>query len=133
MQQPMDWTDGAISAITLFVPDNLMQSTCQFYQKVFGLPSIFSDENSMVFQFGTTLINLLTESAAVELLAPMAVPNVDSRALYTLTVTNTDQIYAELGSRGVEFLNGPIDRVWGVRTASFADPAGHLWEIAQPL
>lgn len=133
MNQPDQWTDGAISAITLFVPDSLMQSTCQFYQHVFGLPSVFSDEQSMVFQFGTTLINLLTESAAVELLAPMAVPNVDSRALYTLTVANTDQIYAELGSRGVEFLNGPIDRTWGVRTASFADPAGHLWEIAQPL
>jgi len=63
----------------------------------------------------------------------MAVPKNDSRALYTITVANTDQIYAELRSRGVEFLNGPIDRAWGVRTASFADPAGHLWEIAQQL
>lgn len=133
MNQPTNWTDGAISAITLFVPDSLMQQTCQFYQHTFGLPMVFSDEQSMVFQFGTTLLNLLTESAAVELLTPMAVPKGDSRALYTITVTDTDEIYAELSSRGVEFLNGPIDRAWGVRTASFADPAGHLWEIAQPL
>ena len=133
MNQATQWTDGAISAITLFVPDSTMQQTSQFYQQVFGLPMVFSDEHSMVFQFGSTLINLLTESAAVELLAPMAVPKNDSRALYTITVANTDQKYAEIRSRGVEFLNGPIDRAWGVRTASFADPAGHLWEIAQQL
>ena len=34
-------------------------------------------------------------------------------------------------SRGVELLNGPMDRPWGIRTAAFADPAGHIWEIAQ--
>ena len=29
--------------------------------------------------------------------------------------------------------NGPIDRVWGMRTAAFADPDGHVWEVAQQL
>ena len=37
---------------------------------------------------------------------------------------------AELARRGVELINGPMDRPWGVRTACFADPAGHIWEIA---
>ena len=37
---------------------------------------------------------------------------------------------AEFASRGVELLNGPVDRPWGVRTAAFADPAGHIWELA---
>ncbi|MFH9400536.1 hypothetical protein ACH4JS_12170 [Streptomyces sp. NPDC017638] len=27
--------------------------------------------------------------------------------------------------------NGPMDRPWGIRTASFEDPGGHIWEIAQ--
>jgi catechol 2,3-dioxygenase-like lactoylglutathione lyase family enzyme len=31
---------------------------------------------------------------------------------------------------GVELLNGPMDRPWGNRTASFRDPGGHIWEIA---
>ena len=30
-------------------------------------------------------------------------------------------------------LNGPMDREWGMRTASFTDPDGHIWEIAQQL
>jgi hypothetical protein len=29
-----------------------------------------------------------------------------------------------------ELLNGPIDRPWGIRTASFRAPGGHIWEIA---
>jgi lactoylglutathione lyase len=26
-----------------------------------------------------------------------------------------------------------MDRVWGVRTAAFADPDGHVWEVAAKL
>jgi uncharacterized glyoxalase superfamily protein PhnB len=33
----------------------------------------------------------------------------------------------------VSLLNGPLDRPWGVRTATFTDPDGHIWEIAQEL
>ncbi|MGH3402377.1 MAG: hypothetical protein ACRDRJ_07680 [Streptosporangiaceae bacterium] len=28
---------------------------------------------------------------------------------------------------------GPADRPWGMRTVTFADPGGHIWEIAQEL
>jgi hypothetical protein len=38
---------------------------------------------------------------------------------------------AELATRGVELLNGPIDRPWEVRTASFRDPGGDIWKIAK--
>jgi uncharacterized glyoxalase superfamily protein PhnB len=40
-------------------------------------------------------------------------------------------VCADLTSRGVKLLNGPMDRPWGIRTAAFADPAGHVWEIAR--
>ena len=36
-----------------------------------------------------------------------------------------------LQARGVELLNGPMDRPWGIRTASFRDPGGYIWEIAK--
>jgi pimeloyl-ACP methyl ester carboxylesterase len=38
---------------------------------------------------------------------------------------------AQRSPRGVELLNGPADRLWGVRTASFVDPGGHIWKIAE--
>ena len=44
---------------------------------------------------------------------------------------DVDAMCAELTSRGVQLLNGPIDRPSGVRTASFKDPGGHIWEIAK--
>jgi catechol 2,3-dioxygenase-like lactoylglutathione lyase family enzyme len=53
----------------------------------------------------------------------------DAAAVYE----DEDAVYAQLGARGVVLLNGPMDRDWGVRTAAFADPDGHVWEIAQQL
>jgi uncharacterized glyoxalase superfamily protein PhnB len=48
-------------------------------------------------------------------------------------VDDADAVCADLKQRGVTLLNGPMDRSWGVRTAAFADPGGHIWEIAQQL
>jgi len=120
-----------IDAITLFT-ENLEQ-TKEFYQNVFGLPIHFEDPNSAVFKFGNTLINLLRISEANELIEPGKVANRESGARYVLTigVEDVDAMCAELAKRGVELLNGPMDRPWGIRTASFMDPAGNIWEIAQ--
>ena len=47
-----------------------------------------------------------------------------------LGVEDFDATCERLREQGVELLNGPIDRPWGIRTASFRDPGGHIWEIA---
>lgn len=49
----------------------------------------------------------------------------------TLTVDDVDALCKVLADRGVTLLNGPMDRPWGIRTASFRDPGGHIWEIAR--
>jgi uncharacterized glyoxalase superfamily protein PhnB len=56
-----------------------------------------------------------------------------SRLVFTIEVEDVDAVCAELAAAGGALLNGPVNRPWGVRTASFADPAGHIWEIAQDL
>ena len=124
------WPRG-IGAITLFVED--LDTTKQFYREVFGLPVTFEDADSAVFKFGDTLINLLKASAALELVEPAAVADREagSRFQFTIEVDDVDATCAELIRRGVELLNGPMDRPWGVRTAAFQDPAGHIWEIAK--
>jgi lactoylglutathione lyase len=38
-----------------------------------------------------------------------------------------------LADSGIQLLNGPVDRAWGLRTAAFADPDGHVWEVAAPI
>ena len=124
------WPRG-IGAITLFVED--LEAAKRFYREVFGLPVKFEDDDSAVFDFGSTIINLLKAAAAREPIAPAAVASRESgsRLQLTIQVDDVDATCAELATRGVELLNGPIDRPWGVRTASFSDPGGHIWEIAQ--
>lgn len=124
------WPNG-ISAITLFVED--LAAAKEFYGRAFGLPVTFEDDASAVFGFGNTLINLLKTTEARELIEPAAVAPRDagSRLQFTITVDDVDAMCAELAARGVALLNGPLDRPWGIRTASFQDPAGHIWEIAK--
>jgi len=128
-----EWDDQSkeIAAITLFVED--LEGTKKFYGEVFTLPVYYEDDNSVVFRFGGTLINLLQVNHAEELISPAAVASssAGSRFVFTITVQDVDAVCEELARRGVTLLNGPMDRWWGVRTASFKDPSGHVWEIAQ--
>lgn len=121
---------GGIAAITIFVED--LAAARRFYQEVFQLPVVYEDENSAVFQFGETVINVLAVTEAPGLVAPAAVASRDAgvRFQFTLGVDDVDATCEVLKERGVELLNGPIDRPWGIRTASFQDPGGHIWEIA---
>jgi len=84
-----------------------------------------------VFNFGNTVINLLKVSQAPELIAPATVagPEAGSRMQFSIEVDDVDAMAADLQSRGVQLLNGPMNRPWGIRTASFQDPAGYIWEI----
>jgi catechol 2,3-dioxygenase-like lactoylglutathione lyase family enzyme len=122
-----------ISVVTLFVED--LPGTMAFYQEVFGLEEVYADENSAVYDFGNMSINLLQISEAPGLIEPAAVAGrtSGSRFQFTIRVEDVDALCTELTARGVSLLNGPMNRPWGIRTASFADPAGHIWEVAQEL
>lgn len=121
---------GAIAAITLFVED--LEAAKRFYREVFELPVAFEDESTTVFRFGETLVNLLKTSEAPGLVEPatVAIRDAGVRFQFTLGVDDVDAMCEELKERGVDLLNGPMDRPWGIRTASFQDPGGHIWEIA---
>ena len=121
---------GAIAAITLFVED--LEAAKRFYREVFQLPVTFEDDNSTVFRFGETVVNLLNASEAPGLVEPATVATQDAgvRFQFTLGVDDVDAMCEKLKGRGVDLLNGPMDRPWGIRTASFRDPGGHIWEIA---
>jgi catechol 2,3-dioxygenase-like lactoylglutathione lyase family enzyme len=122
-----------VGAITLFVED--LRRARSFYEDAFGLAVIYEDEDSAVFELENTLVNLLRAPAAGELIHPAAVadPAAGSRFQLTIWVDDADAACTELKARGVELINGPTNREWGQRTACFADPSGHIWEIAQTL
>jgi catechol 2,3-dioxygenase-like lactoylglutathione lyase family enzyme len=77
----------------------------------------------------------LKTDAAHELIAPATVGgrDADSRFQLTVGVEDVDAVCGELQVRGIELLNGPMDGEWGVLTAAFTDPDGHIWEVAASL
>jgi len=120
----------SLGAITMFVEDP--KRSKEFYERVFELSPVFEDDNSAAFEFENLILNLLVERAAPELIEPTPVAGREAGERFQLTiwVEDADAVVEQLRSAGVELLNGPIDRPWGLRTAAFADPDGHVWEVA---
>ena len=127
-------TAGAFSAgifaITLLSQD--LELSRDFYQNKLGLEEVFKDDVSSVYQAGSTVINLLSVSEADVLLEPAKydASKVGTNSVYTLKCSDVDSVAEQLQNNGVTLLSGPIDRPWGIRTASFQDPSGHTWELA---
>ena len=125
-----------LECITLFVEDLMVSK--KFYHEIFGLKIIYEDADSCVVRLNNLMLNLLKIANAATLVAPFQVAksnisSLSSRMIFTIKVTSVDQVIEELRGFGVTMLNGPFDRPWGRRTASFTDPDHHIWEIAQDL
>lgn len=121
---------NSVGAITMFVEDR--QRSKSFYEKVFDVAAIHEDEDAVAFKFENMIVNLLELRAADDLIDPASVARGEAGSRFQLTiwVEDVDAVCAELESRGITLLNGPMNREWGVRTASFTDPDGHIWEVA---
>ncbi|HZR94274.1 MAG TPA: VOC family protein [Gaiellaceae bacterium] len=118
-----------LAALTLFVEDP--QQSKAFYGGVFEVEPLFEDAVSVALRFENVVLNLLQRGAAVdELLGPTPAADAGASFLLTVAVEDVDATCAELRARGASIEYGPIDRPWGIRTASFADPDGYLWELA---
>ena len=122
-----------LSAISLFVDD--LQAAKSFYRDVFGVEVVFEDEASVCVKFDRLFVNLLHVSAAEEQVEPARVASRDAGSRFQLSiwVDDIEAVCGLLERRGAMLLTGPIDRDWGMRTATFTDPDGHSWEIAQEL
>jgi lactoylglutathione lyase len=122
-----------VGAITMFIEDR--QRAKSFYETAFDVEAVYEDDNAVAFDFENMVVNLLLTREAHDLIGPALVAGQEAGARFQLTiwVDDTDAVCAELARRGVELLNGPIDRPWGLRTAAFADPDGHIWEVAAKI
>ncbi len=136
MNQPADGENGIagmakqVFAVTLFTDD--LAETKRFYGSVFGMPIVHEDPTSLAFAFPNIVVNLVTAAVAPELIepAPVGEPGTPARMMLTLQVDDVDAACERLRAVGVELLNGPMNRPWGPRTATFADPSGHPWELS---
>jgi lactoylglutathione lyase len=122
-----------VGAIILFVAD--LARSKAFYRDVLGLDVEFEDDESVGFKIkGLAFIVLQVDRARVQLRGePTATPRSAATAFLTTFTGDVDALHADLAGRGIDFFQDPADQPWGVRTAYFKDPDGHVWEIAQPI
>ena len=120
-----------IGAMTLFVPD--LDEARKFYAAVFGLDAQVLEENNAMLRFEGVFVFLHQVAAAAEPPPEILEEARKGAGQFAVIVDDVDAVCAEIAARGVRPLTGPADRDWGMRTATFADPGGHIWEIAQEI
>jgi catechol 2,3-dioxygenase-like lactoylglutathione lyase family enzyme len=125
-----DWK-REISAITLYVPD--LGEARKFYADAFGLDAQSVDNDTAMLRFEGIFLFLHQSSAAAQQLPEVLEEAGRGVGQFAIIVDDVDAVCAELAGRGVHLLAGPADRDWGMRTATLADPGGHIWEITQEL
>lgn len=123
-----------INAAVLFVQD--LERSMLFYRDKLGLEVVFADADSFAFRMEGQDFALVKIAAAAEMLNEEVVslpPGAGQRVMLCTDVEDVDAVYQTFTGKGVAFIKPPIDQPWGFRTAYFADPEGHLWEIRCPV
>ena len=120
-------------AITLYCKD--LDQSIEFYRELMELEVVYQDAGSCVFGLGGTVLNLIPTKSAPELVSPMPIADTSAASsnLFTIQVPEVDQLAEKLIGKGANVLNGPMDRSWGIRTLTIADPSGYTWEFSAPL
>ena len=125
-----EW-EKQIGAINLIVAD--LDRSKTFYREVFGLLPQHEEEGLAVFRFKDTYVMVQHDPAHQD--PPGEVLGLARKGVgqFAIIVEDVDAVRAELDEHGVTLISGPADRDWGMRTLTFADPGGYVWEIAQDL
>jgi catechol 2,3-dioxygenase-like lactoylglutathione lyase family enzyme len=125
-----EW-DKQINAMSLIVGD--LERSKTFYREVFGLPPLDEEDDLVVLGFKNMYVALRRDPAHQP--PGREVLDLAQQGLgqFSIWVEDVDAVRSELDKHGVTFISGPADRDWGMRTMTFADPDGYVWQIAQDL
>ena len=108
----------------------------RFYRDALGFTPTFGAENEVYADFdaGGQGIALFQRELMAEAVGAAAGGYVQDAAVLVLATANVDAAAEALRAKGVLLVSEPADRPdWGIRTAHFRDPDGHLIEINCPL
>jgi catechol 2,3-dioxygenase-like lactoylglutathione lyase family enzyme len=125
-----EW-EKQINAMNLTVGD--LERSKTFYREVFGLSPLHEEEDLAVFGFKNMYIALRHDPAHQNRQDEALGMAQKGLGQFSIFVEDAEAVRAELDAHGVKFISGPADRDWGMRTMTFADPDGYIWEIAQDL
>lgn len=121
-----------IHIVTLGVAD--LPRSRAFYEALGWPVSESSNDDIVWFQLGGALLGLFGSDALAEDATVTNEPAAGFRAT-TLAINlgsreEVDSAYRAALDAGAREVKRPVDAVWGGYSGYFADPDGHLWEIA---
>ena len=125
-----EW-EKQINSMTLVVAD--LERAKTFYREVFGLLPLDEEEDFAVFGFKDMYVALRKDPAHQPPGREVVALAEKGMGQFAIWVEDLDAVRAELDEAGVTLISGPADRYWGMRTITFADPDGYIWQIAQDL
>lgn len=111
----------------------------RFYRDVMGFKANFGTEDDTYadFEIGQVNISLFDKAEMSATLGTTSKPveaEMQDTICLTFSVDHVDEFCEHLKQCGITLLTEPTDHPdWGIRTAHFRDPDGHLIEINQPL
>lgn len=127
-----------IDVITLAVGD--LERSLAFYRDGLGLPTEgivgteFEDGAVAFFEVndGLTLALYPREALAKDADVAVGTPSQAELSIGHLVGSraDVDAVMEQAGNAGAEITDAARDRFWGGYSGHFADPDGHLWEVA---
>jgi catechol 2,3-dioxygenase-like lactoylglutathione lyase family enzyme len=120
-----------LSLITLGVPD--LAAATAFYEALGWRRGMRAAEGVAFFQAGGMILSLYgwEDLARDSGLSPEGQGfRGFSLAYNTRTREEVDAVLAEAAAAGARITKPALETDWGGYAGSFADPAGHLWEVA---
>lgn len=123
--------DPRLSIVTLGVED--LEVSRKFYHQGLGLPIIDDGESIVFLEMGGVQLALYPWDSLAE---DAQVPP-DGSGFRGVTLAHNvssgaevDAVVEEAMSAGASLVKEPQDVFWGGYSGYFADPDGHLWEVA---
>ncbi len=120
-----------ISMITLGVRD--LPKAVEFYEKGLGFPRMDSPPGIAFFTLDGTWLGLYDRAA----LAEDACVSPEGQGFEAITLSHNvasegdvDEVFSQAIDAGATPLKKPQKVFWGGYSGYFADPDGHLWEVA---
>jgi uncharacterized protein len=122
----------ALTVVTLGVDD--LDRSIRFYRDILKWPTTAKPEDGVAFfDLNGVILSLFGRGALAEdANVPDDGEGFDRIALAhnVRTKEEVDEIFKELEAAGVTITKSPQDVFWGGYCGYFADPDGHLWEVA---
>ena len=128
----MEDTSSARAVTMLYVAD--VARARDFYRGVLGWEPTTDAGSYVEFAWGNLVLGLRARDNAIRQFGERAAPSLGGVAQQiTVEVGDPDALLARARGHGAELVQPPTDQPWGMRSAAFLDPDGHLLEVCTSL